>query len=62
MRKPIFLSVLLLFGCSPSGTFDSERWKNADLSTRDRAEIVDNLLAKHSLDAMQRSQVIELLG
>ncbi|MDX2208859.1 MAG: hypothetical protein SFV20_00715 [Sphingopyxis sp.] len=62
MRTPIFLSALLLFGCSPNGTFDSDRWKNADLSTRDRVGMVDTLLAQHSLKGMHRAQVIELLG
>ncbi len=66
MKTPIImsalLSALLLFGCSSSGTFDSERWKGADLSTRDRVEMVDALLSQHSLKGMSRSAVVELLG
>ena len=62
MKTSIILSALLLFGCSPSDTFDSERWKNADLLTRERVQMVDALFAHHPLNGMQRSQVVELLG
>jgi hypothetical protein len=62
MRMPIILSALLLFGCSSSGNFDSGRWKDADLSTRDRVEMMDALLTQHPLKGLSRSQVVELLG
>lgn len=62
MRSPVILSAFLLFGCSPSGTFDGDRWKNADLATRDRAEMVATLLDQHPLIGLPRSEIIELLG
>lgn len=61
MKTLIILSAFLLFACS-SSTFDSERWKDADLSTRDRIEMMDPLLSQHPLKGLSRSEVIELLG
>ncbi len=62
MRLTIILAALLLFGCSPSGTFNGDKWKNADLSTRERVEMVGPLLDQHPLKGLSRTEVIELLG
>ena len=62
MRASIILSALLLCACSPSGKFDSDQWKDADLSTRDRVEMMDSLLSQHPLKGLHRSEVVELLG
>ena len=62
MRTSIILSALLLWACSPSGKFDSDQWKDADLLTRDRVEMMDALLSQHPLKGLYRSEVVELLG
>lgn len=62
MKTIIVLSALLLFGCSSSGAFDRDRWENADLSTRERVEMMDELLSQHPLKGLSRSEVVELLG
>ena len=62
MRTLAVLSAVLLLGCSSSSTFDSDQWKKADLSTRDRVEMVDGLLSQHALKGLSRSEVVELLG
>jgi outer membrane protein assembly factor BamE (lipoprotein component of BamABCDE complex) len=58
----VLLSALLLFGCSSSKPFDSERWKSANLRTRDRVEMMDSLLVKHPLKGLPREEVVDLLG
>lgn len=62
MRTSVILSALLLVACSPSDNFDAQRWKDADLTTRDRVEMTGALFAEHSLEGMSRAEVIELLG
>jgi hypothetical protein len=60
MRNVLLL--LMLFGCSPAGTFDSERWKNADVLTRDRVEMIADLRAQLPLKGLSRAEVVDLLG
>jgi outer membrane protein assembly factor BamE (lipoprotein component of BamABCDE complex) len=62
MRTSIILTALLIGACSPSGKFDSDQWKDADPLTRDRVEMVDQLLSQHPLKGLSRSEVVELLG
>lgn len=62
MKMRIILIAVLLAGCSSNGTFDSDAWKDADLSTRNRVEMIDTLLSQHPLKGLLRSQVVGLLG
>lgn len=61
MRTLIALSLTLIV-CSSRATFDEARWKNADLSGRARAEMLDDFLAQHRLKGMTRAEVVALLG
>jgi hypothetical protein len=62
----LLLLPLLLAACSsqPGGTaqFDRERWANADLTGRERAEMMPSLLRDHPLTGMTRAEVVDLLG
>ena len=62
MRWLNLLVLIPLAACTPSGEFDAERWKEADLTSRDRAEMVAALERQHPLKGMTRSEVIRLLG
>jgi outer membrane protein assembly factor BamE (lipoprotein component of BamABCDE complex) len=62
MRRYLILASFLVFGCYPSDTFDSNRWKNADPATRERVKMLEPLLDQHPLKGMTRSQVVDLLG
>jgi len=62
MRVLILLACLVLTGCGSRSSFDQERWRNADLETRERANMVASLLEKHSLKGMDRTEVVALLG
>lgn len=57
---------LLLAACSaqPAGSarFDRERWAKADLTGRERAEMMPSLLRDHPLKGMTRAEVVNLLG
>lgn len=61
MRVGILLC-LALIGCSPSARFDQENWKNADLTGRVRAEMLDDFLDRYPLKGMTEAQVMKLLG
>ena len=54
--------LILLGGCGASEPFDSQRWRNADLHTRERANMVGSLVKDRRLDGMDRSSVVALLG
>jgi hypothetical protein len=54
--------VLVLAGCGSQTSFDQDRWQNADLATRERAEMVDSLLENYPLEGMDRARAIALLG
>jgi hypothetical protein len=45
-----------------SADFDSARWRNADASTRERADMIDDLLRTHRLNGLTRAEVTVLLG
>ncbi|MFN4091815.1 MAG: hypothetical protein ACK4FG_02830 [Brevundimonas sp.] len=60
--RVLLLVCLLLAGCGSNAPFDQERWRNADLSTRVRADMVDSLLEQHDLKGMDRAAVVTLLG
>lgn len=63
MRILRLLACLVLVGCgSPQTSFDQERWLQADLASRERAQMVASLLEAHPLKGMGRTEVIELLG
>jgi hypothetical protein len=46
----------------PDGGFDRDRWLKADLGTRERADMVEDLLKTHSLRGMHRAEIVALLG
>jgi len=54
--------LILLGGCGASETFDSHRWRNADLDRRERANMVRSLVKNRRLDGMDRVSVVALLG
>src|SRR5688572_992225 len=62
MRWFSLLVLFLLVACTTSGEFDAERWKEADLTTRERAEMVAALQRAHPLRGMTRPEVVRLLG
>ena len=58
------LAAALLTSCSleiPT-RFDAVRWRKADLSTRERARMVPDLLRRHPLIGMTSGEVRALLG
>ena len=62
MRPLLFLACLVIAGCTQNADFDADRWRDADLGTRERAGMVHDLLRKHPLEGMDRPAVIALLG
>ena len=52
---------LAVIACS-KGTFDSQTWKEADLLSRSRVEMMPALLRQHELVGMSREEVVNLLG
>jgi len=61
MRVTILLC-LALIGCSPSSRFDQVKWEQADLTGRDRADMLDDFLNRYPLQGKARADVIALLG
>lgn len=60
--RPLLLALLLIAGCSQGADFDADRWREADLGSRERAGMVGSLLQDHPLRGMDRPAVIALLG
>ncbi|WP_428835039.1 outer membrane protein assembly factor BamE domain-containing protein [Sphingomonas endophytica] len=60
--RALNLATLLVAGCSPGVTFDQAKWRSADLTGRDRADMLPDFLARHVLKGMPRQQVVALLG
>lgn len=60
----ILLAALAYFayGAIAGGHFDQTGWRDADLSTRIRADMVGDLVERHPLRGMTRQQVVALLG
>lgn len=56
------LAALLIAGCSPSANFDPAKWRDADLTSRARADMLTDFLARHPLKGMSRREVIAFLG
>lgn len=58
------LLVLLIFlgGCGNSASFDAQRWREADLGARDRANMAGGLIKARRLNGMDRAAVVDLLG
>lgn len=57
----VVMSVLALAACD-SGAFEAAAWRNADLSTGDRARMAPDLVASGRIDGLDRAGVIALLG
>jgi hypothetical protein len=53
---------LLLVASACSSGFDLALWREADPSTRQRAEMVDDLMRAHPLNGLHRAEVMTLLG
>jgi len=53
---------LLLVASACSSGFDPTLWREADPSTRQRAEMVDDLMRAHPLIGLDRAEVTTLLG
>src|SRR5205085_5292484 len=60
--RAAILVCLALAGCSPGDRFDQTAWKNADLTGRARADMLDDFLTRYPLKGRTRSEIIELLG
>lgn len=54
--------LILLSGCGASESFDPQKWRDADLDTRERANMVGSLVKARHLDGMDRASVVALLG
>lgn len=54
--------LILLGGCDASESFNPQRWRNADLDTRERANMVGSIVETRRLDGMDRASVVALLG
>jgi len=54
--------LILLGGCGASESFNPQRWRDANLDTRERANMVGSLIKAHRLDGMDRASVVALLG
>lgn len=61
MRTSILL-FFMLASCSTGDRFDQNAWKNADLSSRARADMLQDLLERHPLEGRTRSEIVALLG
>lgn len=57
----LVISVLALAGCD-RGAFEAAAWREADLSTRDRARMAPDLIASGRINGLGRAGVIQLLG
>jgi hypothetical protein len=62
MHRVLFAALCLASVCACSSRFDAEEWRAADLGTRDRAMMVDDLLDRYPLVGRRREEVIALLG
>ncbi|RZJ31920.1 MAG: hypothetical protein EON85_02585 [Brevundimonas sp.] len=62
MRRLLIVALLLLAGCDDGARFDAGRWRDADLATRERAEMAEDLIRSHRLDGLDRTAVVALLG
>lgn len=58
---PAVISVLALAACE-GAAFEAAAWRDADLSTRDRARMAPDPIASGRIDGLDRTGVIELLG
>lgn len=56
------LLCLALVSCSSGERFDRAAWKNADLSGRARADMLEDFLDRYPLKGMTRRELIALLG
>ncbi len=61
MRTAVLLC-LALVSCSADDRFDQTAWKNADLTGRARADMLQDFLDRYPLEGKTRSEVIALLG
>jgi len=64
----LLVLLILLGGCArvehgePAERFDTRRWRDADLATRERVWMAEDLIRTHRLDGLDRAAVIALLG
>jgi len=68
-RRPLtaisMMLAVLVCACSgegPTRPFDATAWRSADLATRVRAEMTDDLFEKHPLRGLSKAEVVSLLG
>jgi outer membrane protein assembly factor BamE (lipoprotein component of BamABCDE complex) len=61
MRSVILLSLALL-NCSSGARFDAHAWKNADLTGRERADMLDDFTSRYHLPGMSKAEVVQHLG
>lgn len=57
----VLMGVLALVACQRT-TFEAPAWRDADLSTRERAQMAPDLVASGRLDGLDRTGVVDLLG
>ncbi|MDP1619228.1 hypothetical protein [Phenylobacterium sp.] len=57
----VLMCVLALVACQRT-TFEAPAWRDADLSTRERAQMAPDLVASGRLDGLDRPGVMDLLG
>lgn len=62
MRHVLIALLVLLAGCAGGPPFDAQRWRDADLSTRERVGMADTLIRTHRLDGLDRTAVVAPLG
>ncbi|PSJ40972.1 hypothetical protein [Allosphingosinicella deserti] len=60
--RPIIILCLALVGCSAGARFDKTAWRDADLSGRERAEMLPDFLTRYPLNGRTRTEIIALLG
>lgn len=60
--RHLLIMLILLGGCSASERFDRQKWRDADLSTRERANMVGSLVKARRLAGLDRAAVVDLLG
>ena len=60
--RSLLAALCLASLCACSSRFDAKDWRAADLQTRDRAMMVDDLLDRYPLVGRRREEVIALLG
>lgn len=58
----LILPILLIVGCSGGANFEPNKWRNADLNGRARADMLPDFIQRYGLKGMTRQQVTAQLG